>query len=302
MAPTARIITAAPAGATRRRLEEFLQSKGAAVCSLQRETAVSQGRLMLDHDQILWDGDDVLQDANAALVLDSGYMWPVPLLEPTAQQWEQFYGCFDDYLRNDRESASLWLSLMALLNDRVPRCFNRQPAFAAEAMKHDTLEALRESGVPVAPALTTNDPEAVSRFAGAHQGPLLELPLVPGPARWIQRRELPALPLQQRPVMLLALERAELVRVIVVGNETVVQSPADLLPAAALEALPAAMQPLEAGWAELWWGQGLEGWCLCDFSVAPDLGGMDEARAGRVLEALWRHLQTPGENPQPGSP
>ena len=286
-----RIITAAPPGLTRQRLEAFLAGKGAHVVSLCRETAVSGQRLVLDDQRVLWDGEDVLQGAAAAVLLDSGYMWPVPLLEPTAGQWEDHYQRFDDYLRDDREAASLWYSLLAIIEDRIPRCFNRAGAFANAAMKHDALEMLRAGGGAVAPALTTNDPQAVAAFAGRHGGPLLELPLLPGaPPRVLERAALAELPLDSRPVMLLALARPRLRRLTVVGDQAVTGDEDGALPEATLRQLPALMKTLELRWAELVFGEGEQGWCLCDFSPSPDLGALGREDADRVLEAVWSDL------------
>ncbi len=289
----AHIITAAPAGPTRDRLEASLSDRGARVISLHRETAVSEQRLVLDADgRLLWDGQDVLAGATAALVLDSGYMWSVPLCEPTPGQWEDHYQRFDDYLRDDRETASLWYSTLAIMEDRVPRCFNRAGAFANEAMKHDALELLRAADLPVAPALTTNDPDAVDSFARQHAGPLLELSLVPGAAaRVLPREELGGLELDRRPVMLLALARPDLTRVTVAGGDLVAQSPADALPSPVPQFLPAAMEALQMEWGELVLGQGEQGWCLCDFSPSPDLGALDREDAERVLDAVWGMLR-----------
>ena len=286
-----RIITAAPRGPTRQRLEDFFAGKGAQVFSLCRETAVSGGRLVLEDQHLLWDGQDVLAGADAALVLDSGYMWPVPLLAPSPGQWEEHYQRFDDYLRDDRETASLWYSLLAIIEDRAPRCFNRAAAFANEAMKHDALELLRAGALPVAPALTTNDAEAVAAFARQHKGPLVELSLLPGSApSLLQRDALEQLPLDRRPVTLLALARPQLVRATLVGGELLATDPPGALPDAAGKHLPAMMEALEMDWGELVLGQGEQGWCLCDFTPSPDLDALDEAAAAEVLEAVWELL------------
>ena len=286
MGDSGQIITAAPAGPTRQRLDAFFTSKGARVRSLCRDTLVTDQRLVLDHERALWDGEDLLDGAAAAVVLDSGYMWPVPLLEPTEEQWEQHHGRFDDYLRDDRETASLWYSLLAVIEDRVPRCLNRAAAFANEAMKHDALEHARGAGLPVAPALTTNDPEAARAFAGRHAGPLLELPMVPGGApRPMERDDLASLPLDRRPVTLLALERPGLLRLTAVGGVVVAADAA--VPDDLRANVPAISRALHLEWGELVFGGDHGGWCLCDFSASPDLGTMAEDDAARTLELLW---------------
>jgi hypothetical protein len=112
---------------------------------------------------LLVDGVDVLAEARAAVVLDSGMMWPVPMLDPSPEQWQHHRHRFDDYLRDERETSSFWFSCLDILNDRIPRCINPQAAFALDATKLDALEILRELGVPVAPTLCTDD----QSFSGA---------------------------------------------------------------------------------------------------------------------------------------
>ena len=234
----------------------------------------------------------MLEGAAAAVVLDSGYMWPVPLLDPSPEQWEEHYQRFDDYLRDDRETASLWYSMLAMVQDGVPRCFNRGGAFANEAMKHDALELLRAAGVAVAPALTTNDAQGVADFAQQHPGSLMELSLVPGVApRVLQRQDLERLPLDRKPVMLLALVQPRLVRLTVVGDLVVAAQPEGALPDDALAGLPGIMKALEMEWGELVLGEGEQGWCLCDFSPSPELGALDQESAERALEAVWERIR-----------
>ncbi len=286
MGDTGHIITAAPAGPTRQRLDAFLRGKGARVRSLCRDTLVTGQRLVLDEARALWDGEDLLDGAAAAVVLDSGYMWPVPLVEPTEEQWAQHHGRFDDYLRDDRETGSLWYSLLAVIEDRVPRCLNVAAAFANEAMKHDALEHARGAGLPVAQALTTNDPEAARAFAGQHEGPLLELPLVPGGEPLpLEREALDALPLERRPVTLLALARPQLLRLTAMGG--VVTAADGEVPDEVRGLVPTVSSRLGLELGALTFGQDTRGWCLCDFSPSPDLGALSDDDADRTLELLW---------------
>ena len=286
------VIVAAPAGATRQRLESFLRQRGVEVRSLQRERVVPDGGLLLEGDQLLWRGQELLRGATAALVLDSGYMWPLPLLDPTEQQWAAGDGRLDDFLRDDRETASLWYSLLAVVEQRVGLCVNPAAAFAFEALKPDALEALRAGGLAVAPAITTNDPAALEQFVAQHPGlALRELSLVPRAApRWLEPTALKALPLQQQPVMLVAAARAEVLRLHAVGGAAV---PAPDLPAELLDQVPGVAEALGAGWATLDFSPLPDGgWGLCDFSAAPDLGALDHDAAQQVLRAVWRLLET----------
>jgi hypothetical protein len=44
--------------------------------------------IAIEQDALLVDGVDALAEARAAVVLDSGMMWPVPMLDPSLEQWE----------------------------------------------------------------------------------------------------------------------------------------------------------------------------------------------------------------------
>jgi hypothetical protein len=282
------LIIVAPAGPTRERLEAFFSSRAQVVASLAREQTIQRQLLVIEDRRVLWDGADLLDAAEVALVLDSGYMWPLPLLDPTPEQWIEQSGRFDDYLRDDRESASLWFSLLEIINDRVPCCVNPQAAFALAAMKPDTFELLRAGGVKIPPTITTNDPEAIAGFADAHRGPLLQLPLVPGPGpQWLDRTTLADLPLERTPVMLQALAGREEQRVLAVGLQALPALDREPVPKEIAATLGPILERLELGWAELVFRATDDGWALSDFSPAPEIGSLDPDRAERALAALW---------------
>lgn len=282
------LIIVAPAGPIRQRLEVFFSNRAQVVASLAREQLIERQLLVIEDQRVLWDGEDLLAAADAALVLDSGYMWPLPLLDPTPEQWTAHRGRFDDYLRDDRESASLWFSLLEIINDRVPCCINPQAAFALAAMKPDAFELLRGGGVTIPPTITTNDPEAVAAFADAHGGPLLQLPLVRGPsAQWLDRPALGGLPLERTPVMLQALAAREEQRVLAVGAQALPAVSGEPVPQEIATAVGPVMERLGLGWAELVFRVIDRGWALSDFSPAPEINRLAPDCADRVLAALW---------------
>ena len=284
------IIVAAPAGAGRQRLIDHLEARGAQVRSLERERLVPEGQLCIEDQRVLLDGADLLDGAAAAVILEPGYMWPLPLLDPTPEQWAAHHGRFDDWLRDERESASLWYSLLAILDARVPRVINPQLAMAHLALLPDALALLREAGAAVAPSITTNDPEAMARFAAEHpQAALRALPLWPdAPARWVERGALEALPLEREPLLLQALEGRQAREVIAVAGQPVDD---DDLPAAAVEALTAVYAQLELGLALVTFCGGPKTLQLCELGL-PDLGACTGARAAQVLDALGDVIPT----------
>jgi hypothetical protein len=285
---TGAIIVAAPAGPGRSRLIDHLEARGAQVRSLERERLVRDGQLCIEDQRVLLDGADLLDGAAAAVVLEPGYMWPLPVLDPTPEQWAAHHGRFDDWLRDERESASLWYSLLAILDARVPAVINPQPAMAHLALPPDALALLREAGAAVAPTITTNDPDALADFANHHPDAALRaLPLWPGaPARWVERDTLGKLPLEREPLLLQALSGRQLLKVVAVAGRAVDDRD---LPAAATEALAAVHEQLGLGLAEVTFCGEKEALQLCGLGL-PDLGDRDEALVTLVLDALWRLL------------
>ena len=282
-----KILIVAPAGPTRQALAAFFRQRCGSLCSVMRETVVAEGQMLIDDERILVDGDDVT-DADVAIILDSGFMWPLPMLDPTRSQWDEHRHRFDDYLRDERESASLWFSSLDIINVCVPICINRQGAFALEAMKPDAFELLRSVGAAVAPVITTNSPEALAAFAAEHSGDLLELSLCKAPSRWLDRGKIAALRLDQAPVMVQAVDRGETARIMVVGTEAASERGTHAISSAELAEI---QRVLGAEWSELVFRRADSGWVLSDFTASPSLDSVGEAAADQVLEQLWALIQ-----------
>lgn len=279
------ILIAAPPGLGRRRLRAFFDGRPACRC-LDRERIVPGGELVVADDRITLRGQDLPLDSSAAVILDPGYMWPLPVLDPTPEQWARHHGRFDDYLRDERESASLWFSLLAIFGDRLPVCFNSQAARANLALRPDALDRAHGAGAAVAPTMTTNDPEAVARFVAEHPARyLLSLPVTgAGPPAWIDGAALSELPLEREPVMLQAAASREATRVVVVGG-AVVGCPGPGLADELRGQVRAVTGALDLELAELTFrgaGASME---LSDVAQ-PDLGQLSDDEAIQVMEAI----------------
>jgi hypothetical protein len=289
-----RLIVAAPQGPLRGLLKDYFASR-VQVCSLERERIIDEQQLVVDDRQVLVQGQDLLQGSLGALILDSGFMTPLPQLCPSEQEWGAARDHFDDYLRTDRERASLWYSVMAILNDRLPCCFNSQASFAAAAMKPWALMSLAEAEVPTLPFVTSNDPTALESFSWEHPGELRRLPWLPGEdPSWLHRADLNSLPLEAEPVILQAAQSRQALQLLLVGQKLFVadQALADSTELSGLERLLAPLGPiLSLEWAELsllpWQGK----WHVADFSPAPRLDRWPAQMVEQVLDALWRALQ-----------
>ena len=260
---------------------------------------------------------------SAAIILDSGYMWQLPMLDPSVAEWELYADHFDDFLRNERESASFWYSLLQIINDRFPVSINRQEAFANAALKPDAPALLEEKGLPTAPCIISNDPEALTQFSREHPGFFYKTPLVPGgSSAWLNRTDLDAL-IQSisrapEPVQLQAFASTTPIRVMALGGEVLAQYPptegdhqearqrntAESTSAhivsdaphnalATISELTAPIQKtLEIEWADLLFGRTPEGWRLADFSPTPALDRLPAHQSNEVLERLFQHIQT----------
>jgi len=279
-------------GVHRERLEQFFGAR-AEVLSLVREQAVAEQALVIEDERVLWHGVDVVPDTIGAVVLDSGFMWPLPRLDPTPEQWQIHAGRFDDWLRDERETASLWYSLLEILNDRLPRCVNPQLAFQHAALKPAAMAAVQSAGVPLPPRLTSNDAEAVEAFAGV-DGELLWLPLTPEAAvgtRWLDPGAVAALPLTEEPARLQRLSSREELTVVGVEGRIVAQTIASL-PDSVATAVEQVQRTLTMPLAELSFRPAARGWCLSDVSPVPALDKLSEPEAEAVLTAVWESLRS----------
>ena len=298
-----RVVIATERGPTREHLAGFFAGRGLEVCCLDRAgLCAAPNRVHIEDEQVWLEDTPILDNALGAVVTDSGYMWPLPMLEPTEEQWAEQRGRFDDYLRDERESASLWLSLMEILEDRLPVSVNPPPAFELAAMKPLAFDSLRQAGVPVPPVTTTNDPTAVADLVSDHGDELLAFELLPG-ARpvWVDTSEVDELELREAPRMFQALAGRQTRTIMVVGGCVV----AGDLPGEWLEAfsdhLPVVGETLRSPWATLVLRQGREGPVLSDFSPSPDLASIESGRVGAVVEAVGRLLLADEPPPADGS-
>lgn len=291
-----RVLVVMPAGATRERAERFFAGRGGVV-TLAREEAVAGQALVIEDERVLWHGEDVVEGSAGALVLDSGFMWPMPRLDPTPEQWQKHRDRFDDWLRDERETASIWYCLLEILNDRLPECVNPQRAFMQAALKPAALATLEAVGVTLPPWLVSNDPEQVAAF-GSERGELLALPVSPetGEPRWLSAGALRDLPLTEEPVALQRLSAPEALTVVSVAGEVravngALPASAPPLEGAVTAVLPTVYKTLEMVLVELVFRPVDGAWCLSDFSPAPDLGALDEDALEAVLEAVWRQIR-----------
>lgn len=276
----------APSGGTRDRLKRFFEGRAESVVCVGRDEAIAERRLVLDDERALLDGVDVLAGTSAAIVLESDLMWPLPLLDPTPAEWERERERFDEWLRDEREARSLWVSFVSIVSARVPRCFNPQPAFEHAATKPFAFELLREAGVPLPALVTTNDPEEAGAFADRYPGEYRAFELHPDDrGRWVSRQQLDELPLDVTPVMLQALATraghtysAVCGRLVPTGDQSLARIAA------------AAQEVLEMPLAELVFRDGTAGPVLSDFSPSPELDLLADQEADAILHHLAEAL------------
>ncbi len=167
------VLIIVPATVIREKLAQRLAGKIVA-----RESILSAGRLLIEDERVLLAGEDLLSDVSAAVITDSGFMWPVAMPTLTEDQWVGGSGQFDEIQRDERESSSLWFSLLEIINHQVPVCMNPQRAFSLQATKPLAFEMLRQAGVHLPPMVCTNDAEAVAELVQDQPGELLASGLI----------------------------------------------------------------------------------------------------------------------------
>lgn len=283
-----RVIVVAPRGTTRARIEAFLERRGVDVCSIRRESFLRDQDVLIDQQSVRVDGVDV-SGADAAIVIDSGYMWPVPMLTPTKEEWELHRGRFDAYLRDERETQSFWYSLLDFINDRVAVTVNPQGSFALQATKPDAMAELAKRGVPLPPMILTNDRDRLEGFMARTAGRWLSLSLTKESSRLQNASELAGVVLEKDPVFLQSVDGESLLRLQSVEGRIVWSDGAEAVEEVAAW-IAAVHEALGAPWLELELRPSGGRWTLSDFDPGPRLDRMQEGESAAVLEAVWRRL------------
>ncbi len=323
-----RILVAVPPGPARPLWRSYLETHGWEVLMLDRESVVRDQRVTIEDDAVLVDGRTMSPNTRA-IILDSGYMWQIPVLDPDIETWQAHRDHFDDLLRNERETRSFWYSLLEIFNDRLPACINRQEAFSLEALKPSAFDLLASAGIPVAPWLVSNDAEVLEAFFGG-SGLMVNRPLIPDRrARILSRSSLKNALKDAGVLFLQRLDASPLVDLWVVGTRVVfaeqtswtgsflqeqaqggtpgeqsrpgvldrepatppdIKLPGDV--ATWVEAhLPAAMTVLHADFAILTLAR-VDGACaLADFCPSPDVSHLPPTGTSPVLDAVVRRLE-----------
>jgi len=281
------VVIVAPAGPTRHTLVSFLSDRGVEPIVLRREDFLASQDVLIEQDRLRIDGVDVLERATAAVVLDSGLMWPVPVLAPSEETWSAFHGRFDEYLRNERETESFWYSVLDVINDRLSLCINPQTAFAHYATKPAAFARLADESLPIVPTVLTNDESELRRFVYDFPEPWAAVPLVGGaPCRW-DRRAVEAALESGEPVFLQAFGDAEL-ELQSLGGVVVASEP---VPPEVRDRLPEVHRVLGAPWLTLTWRRRQSLWELADFDPAPKLESLSSHDRSRVLDELARLME-----------
>ncbi len=284
-----RIVAAIPPGPGRTRWKSYFSHVDQDTCWLDRASIISNARAVLENDRLLLDGTDLVTGTVGLLNLDSGYMWPLPLLDPDQATWDRWKGRVADLLRNERESRSFWLSLLEILEECVPTCVNTQEAFAWEAMKPAAFAMLQDTDVPVAPFLAGNDRDQLAAFM--HEGGSVEClrrSLAPGaPLQRVSNRQEV---LENEPILVQRVDRGSLHPVWVVGTRCVTPSlPEDMLHWCECH-LKAVMNSLGLRLSRLVLARAEARPVLLDFTSSPDVAGLPEGDAVQVMEATRRYL------------
>jgi hypothetical protein len=269
----------------------FFTLRGFKTIAVDRREINEGNELVISHDRALYGDEDLLSNTAGALVLDSGYMWPQPAVKPSQIEWLSHRNDFDEYLRNERECASLWYSLLEILNHTLPLCMNMQAAFEAEAFKPWALATLEQGGVDVAPTISGNDRERMRTFIEQSGGPVLSVPLgIECEPRWIHSIDEADLQLEVEPVMLQSLSNEETIRVVAVEGKALIVEPASCNDASIEYTVSAVHSLLKISFVELvfrYAGKPV----LSDFSASPEMRLVSGEHSESILEEILSSLR-----------
>jgi hypothetical protein len=271
-----------------RDLASYFSDNGYAPVIIEQDACVQEGKLVVEEKTVFYDDIDILAETRAAFILDSGYMWPQPVLKPTETEWKAYQHNLDEYLRNEREASSLWYSLVQIVNEAVPLCINPQAAFEASVFKPWAFEVLNDAGVPLAPYIVSNDSRQINGFLDAHEGFFLSLPLAgDGGVRWMDRKDIENHDLKNMPLFLQALSCKDEITLIAIQGKIVYGRPPPGVDAAApVDRTTVLQEVLTMPFAEITLRYGEGGTVISDFSPSPGILSLDDASREKVFKGL----------------
>ena len=286
------IIIIAPDPITQNRLSGHFEDSGFKPVVIERTRVVPQQQLIITQDAVKYCGEDLLQNTAAAIVLDSGYMWPQPAAVPTEEQWSRYAGNLDEYLRNEREAASFWYSFLEILNDCLPVCINPQEAYTTEAFKPWALEALSHRGIPTASFIAGNNRQKIAEFLEQNPGQVLSLPVSSDQgSRWVSAKDIVS---REGPVYLQAFSTKLSASVLAVNGKAIHVEPErfdiDEIAHQISEIQSAVNMPL----AELVFRRS-DQLVLSDFRVSPDLNKYADETFSRALNEVLGVIKKAGK-------
>jgi hypothetical protein len=267
-------------------ISRYFSGQGFQPIVIEREKIIPEQQMVICEDRIMFGDRDLLKNTAAAIILDSGYMWPQPVLKPTQEVWERYRNNLDEYLRNERESFSLWYSLLEILNKSIPLCINPQEAFEAEAFKPWTFTKLAQAGIPVPPFISGNDQNKIKTFLEKNAGSILSLPLSENDAgEWIEDCDTQKLNPEQTPILLQSLSTKHEIKIIAVNGKPVSIHPPSSDISQVIEHIPTILNILHMPLAQLTFRYA-EDLALSDFHASPDFSSLSMETIDALLKAL----------------
>ena len=278
-----KIVIIAAEGSIRDFFSRYFEEKGFRSLIIERDKIISEQQLVITEDSVKFCDEDLIKQTAAAIVLDSGYMWPQPTSIPSEEQWSYYENNLDEYLRNERESASLWYSLLEILNDCVPVCINPQEAYTAEAFKPWALDILSEQGIATAPFIAGNNKKQISNFLEKNRGFVLSLPITSyGRNCWDWQEQFDH---ENAPVFLQALSSKEEVKIVVANGKAIHTDPEGSSIDDVIDKIPLIQSVLKIHLAELVFRYS-DRLVLSDFKAAPDLSNLNEGTLTKLLDEI----------------
>ena len=267
-------------------ISTHFSKKGFHPIVIERNKIIPEQQIVICEDSIIFGDQDLLKNTAGAIILDSGYMWPQPVLKPTIEVWEHYRNNLDEYLRNERESFSLWYSFLEILNISLPLCINPQDAFEAQAFKPWSFTKLARSGIPVPPFISGNDHKTIATFFVNNSGSFLSFPLSENDtAEWIECADIQKLDLEHTPVLLQSLSAKQKITIIAVNGKPVSIRPPSSDISKVIKYIPTIQKILHMPLAQLTF-RFAEDLVLSDFSASPDFSPLSTETLNSVLKEL----------------
>ena len=143
-------------------IKKRIEQKGVKATVIDFHDFPANVSMYFDEKKIMLDGKNLLH-MHAFYIRQLGYFWPVPQIELTKDQWEQYYGKYNNLLTNERENLSFKHSMIRML-DNEKFVVNPYDSFVFHRMKPYQFYLFQKHGLRIASFVSGSAKSIVKKY------------------------------------------------------------------------------------------------------------------------------------------